>query len=149
MDLVITHILIGQNRWKCGDDMSMEELASVGVFVIASIAYLFWTAVFGLFISSPDIEEFTIPAWLIGAVVYGITFVLMYKGWIMVNVKNLFGKKLDRLIEESDIYCKDENLKIHCPVCGKELKEDKLDGVEYVKTKRRSEIFIHTKCVRN
>ena len=68
---------------------------------------------------------------------------------LMINVKNLFRKKLDRLIKKSDIYCKDENLKIHCPVCGKELKEDKLDGVEYVKTKRGSEIFIHTKCVRN
>lgn len=60
--------------------MSMEELAGVGVFVIAFIAYLFGTAVFGLFISSPDTEEFTIPAWLVGAVVYGITFASMYKG---------------------------------------------------------------------
>lgn len=67
----------------------------------------------------------------------------------MVNVKNLFREKLDRLINESEPFAKDENLKIHCPVCGKELKESKLDGVEYVKTKRRSEIFIHTKCVRN
>lgn len=67
----------------------------------------------------------------------------------MVNVKNLFRKKLDRLIVESDLFAKDEDLKIHCPVCGEELKEDKLDGVEYVKTKRRSEVFIHTKCVRN
>lgn len=67
----------------------------------------------------------------------------------MINVKSLFRKKLDRLIRESDIYAKDEDLKIHCPVCGKELKESKLDGVEYVKTKRHSEIFIHKKCVRN
>ena len=56
---------------------------------------------------------------------------------------------MNRLINESELFAKDENLKIHCPVCGKELKEDKLDGVEYVKTKRKSEIFIHTKCVRN
>ena len=67
----------------------------------------------------------------------------------MMNVKNLFRKKLNRLINESEPFAKDEDLKIHCPVCGEELKESKLDGVEYVKTKRRSEIFIHTKCVRN
>ena len=67
----------------------------------------------------------------------------------MINVKLLFKKKLERLIKQSDIFAKDEDLKIHCPVCGKELKESKLDGVEYVKTKRHSEIFIHTKCVRN
>lgn len=35
-----------------------------------------------------------------------------------------------------------------CPVCGKEIKEDDdLNDVEYVKTKRGTEIFIHTKCV--
>lgn len=60
--------------------MSMEELAGVGVFVIAFVAYLLGTAVFGLFITSPDCDQFTIPAWLIGAVVYGITFASMYKG---------------------------------------------------------------------
>ena len=65
-----------------------------------------------------------------------------------MNVKNLFRKKLNRLINESEPFAKDENLKIHCPVCGEELKESKLDGVEYVKTKRGTEMFIHNGCVR-
>lgn len=62
-----------------------------------------------------------------------------------INVKRLFKNKLRRL--SMDYSVRTENQKICCPVCGKELKEDKLDGVEYVKTKRGTEIFIHTDCV--
>ena len=40
-----------------------------------------------------------------------------------------------------------EDRKIKCPVCGKEIKEEGLDSVEYVKTKRGTEIFVHTGCV--
>ena len=35
-----------------------------------------------------------------------------------------------------------------CPVCGKKIAEDDLEKVEYIKTKRQSVIFIHTKCVK-
>ena len=63
----------------------------------------------------------------------------------MMDVKKLFKNKLKRLQNKSDIYSKD--IKICCPVCGKEIKEDNLDGVEYVKTKRGTEIFIHNGCV--
>ena len=52
-----------------------------------------------------------------------------------MDVKKLFKAKLKRLQNDPDIYNTD--VKICCPVCGKELKESKLDGVEYVKTKRR------------
>lgn len=64
-----------------------------------------------------------------------------------MDVKKLFQRKMNRLRKESDIYTKD--VKICCPVCGKELKESTLDGVEYVKTKRGTEIFIHRGCVKN
>lgn len=63
-----------------------------------------------------------------------------------INVKRLFKNKLRRL--SNDWTVRTEDQKICCPVCGKELKEDHLDGVEYVKTKRQTEIFIHTECVR-
>lgn len=64
-----------------------------------------------------------------------------------INKKLLFRKKMDRLIHDDSVRPEDE--KICCPVCGKVLKEDRLDDVEYVKTKRGSEVFVHTKCVKN
>ena len=35
-----------------------------------------------------------------------------------------------------------------CPVCGKEIRESDLEKVEYIKTKRGTVIFVHTKCVK-
>lgn len=59
--------------------MTIQELANVGVFAIAFIAYLLVTAVFGLLITSPDCGHFTISAWVIGAVVYAVTVTCMWK----------------------------------------------------------------------
>lgn len=64
-----------------------------------------------------------------------------------INIKRLLTNKLKRLGCDSRIN-NDEDKKVKCPVCGKEIKPENLDGVEYVKTKRGSEIFIHTKCVK-
>lgn len=64
-----------------------------------------------------------------------------------MDVKKLFQRKMNRLRNEDNIYKKD--VKICCPVCGKKLKESTLDGVEYVETKRGTEIFIHRDCVKN
>lgn len=62
------------------------------------------------------------------------------------NMKlRLLRKKKERL--ELEWGNNDEDKKVKCPVCGKEIKEDGLNDVEYVKTKRGTEIFIHTKCV--
>lgn len=36
---------------------------------------------------------------------------------------------------------------ILCPVCRKGIKEEDLDNVEYIKTKRHTEIFVHRNCV--
>lgn len=36
----------------------------------------------------------------------------------------------------------------HCPVCGKEIYTYDAPDVEYIETKRRTQILIHTKCVR-
>lgn len=63
-----------------------------------------------------------------------------------INKKRLLKNKLRRLSLDYSIR-NDEDRKVKCPVCGKEIKEDALDDVEYVKTKRGTEIFIHTKCV--
>lgn len=64
-----------------------------------------------------------------------------------INVKRLFRNKLKRMSNDVSVFRSREDIKICCPVCGEELKEDKLNGVEYVKTKRGTEIFIHTDCV--
>lgn len=38
--------------------------------------------------------------------------------------------------------------KVHCQGCGKEIRsDDDLSGVEYVKTKRGTELFFHTECL--
>lgn len=37
--------------------------------------------------------------------------------------------------------------KIFCHICKKELKAEEAQGLEYVKTKRGTELFIHTACV--
>ena len=37
--------------------------------------------------------------------------------------------------------------KICCYICKKEVKADDAQGLEYVKTKRGTELFIHTACV--
>ena len=57
----------------------------------------------------------------------------------------LYQRKKEQLSEENTY--NDENKKIKCLVCGKEILEKDIDKVEYVKTKRHSEIFVHTKCV--
>lgn len=50
--------------------------------------------------------------------------------------------------------CLDRYLKKHendypeCPVCHKTIHSYDLDNVEYVKTKRGTEVFIHTDCVK-
>ena len=41
-----------------------------------------------------------------------------------------------------------DRLKPTCAVCGKEIRESDLEKVEYIKTKRQTVIFIHTKCVK-
>lgn len=35
-----------------------------------------------------------------------------------------------------------------CPVCHKTIYTHDLDNIEYIKTKRGTEIFIHTNCVK-
>ena len=48
-------------------------------------------------------------------------------------------KKLDEL--------KGDNKK--CPVCGRMMYTSDADELEYIRTKRKTDIFIHTKCVKN
>ena len=37
--------------------------------------------------------------------------------------------------------------KIFCHICKKEVKAEEVQDLEYVKTKRGTELFIHTACV--
>ncbi len=39
------------------------------------------------------------------------------------------------------------SFKISCPVCGREIKEND-EGIEYAKTKRGSDVFVHKTCIR-
>lgn len=41
---------------------------------------------------------------------------------------------------------KDSNWSCVCPVCGEQIYEQD-SGIEYVKTKRGTEIFVHTQCI--
>lgn len=36
----------------------------------------------------------------------------------------------------------------HCPICGKEIYPSAAPDVEYILTKRGTEILAHTKCIR-
>lgn len=36
-----------------------------------------------------------------------------------------------------------------CPICGRMMYTRDADELEYIKTKRHTEIFIHTKCIKN
>lgn len=50
----------------------------------------------------------------------------------------------NRLKEKLKKMCHDPR----CPVCNKEVDGTEADELEYVKTKRGTEIFIHTECVK-
>lgn len=43
---------------------------------------------------------------------------------------------------------KHEKEQPECPVCGKKIKTGDLPECEYVKSKRGTEMFVHTKCVK-
>lgn len=36
----------------------------------------------------------------------------------------------------------------HCPICGKEIYPSAAPDVEYILTKRGTEILVHTECIR-
>ena len=48
-------------------------------------------------------------------------------------------KKLEKL----------KGYKKECPVCGRTLYASDAEELEYIKTKRGTDIFIHTECVKN
>lgn len=66
-----------------------------------------------------------------------------------MDIGNLFKRKQKKIEREASESIGPVDERILCPVCGKEIKGDNLNGVEYVKTKRGTEIFIHNSCVRN
>ena len=55
----------------------------------------------------------------------------------MINKRQC--KKLDEL----------KGYKKECPVCGRIMYSRDADELEYIKTKRGTDIFIHTECVKN
>lgn len=45
-------------------------------------------------------------------------------------------------------YCKTHTDPPTCPVCGKDIYSHDLDKVEYIKTKRKTDVFVHKECVK-
>lgn len=56
---------------------------------------------------------------------------------IIKNKQSVYGRYMN----------KHDHIQPECPVCGKAIYTSDLDDVEYVRTKRGTEIFIHAKCV--
>lgn len=64
-----------------------------------------------------------------------------------LEVNNLIGKDKDRAIyNKLDKLCKDNKTPV-CPHCNKTISVSDAIDSEYIKTKRGTEIFIHTKCI--
>ena len=59
----------------------------------------------------------------------------------------LYKKKQKALMDLAQDGVMHKATQITCPVCSKEITEADIDTVEYIKTKRHSEIFVHTECV--
>jgi len=61
----------------------------------------------------------------------------------MAKLVRATGEKTGRLDARKRPVCK-----VRCQGCGQEIRsDDDLDGVEYVKTKRGTDIFFHAACM--
>ena len=60
--------------------MSVNDFAHVGVFVIAIIGFALGTGLFGTLIAFDDLDHMPLASWLVGAIVYGLTVMFMWKG---------------------------------------------------------------------
>lgn len=59
--------------------MSVNDLANVGVFVIAIIGFALGTGFFGVLMSFDNSNTIPLAAWLVGIFVYGLTVMLMWR----------------------------------------------------------------------
>jgi hypothetical protein len=60
-----------------------------------------------------------------------------------MEAKRIFNRYIKKKLDNNSKF------KCTCPVCGKEITTDSdFTDIEYVKTKRGTEIFIHQDCVR-
>lgn len=60
--------------------MTVNDLANVGVFVIALVGYVLGTGFFGVITSNGDEDMMPIASWIWGAITYAITVMIMWKG---------------------------------------------------------------------
>ncbi len=60
--------------------MTVNELANVGVFVIAMIGFALGTGFFGALIAFGDLDNIPLTSWLVGIFVYGLTVMFMWRG---------------------------------------------------------------------
>lgn len=59
--------------------MGNTEFAYIGQFVISAFFFAVGTTILAMLCANPKIEKEWFPeAWIIGVVVYGITFVILY-----------------------------------------------------------------------
>lgn len=59
--------------------MSVNELANVGVFVIAIIGFTLGTGFVGTLMAD-DLDNMPLASWLVGIFVYGFTVMFMWRG---------------------------------------------------------------------
>ena len=65
-----------------------------------------------------------------------------------MNVATEYKKEWKRKHEQDYPFAVEHDKTIRCPVCDQEIKEDQLEGVEFVQTKRGTKIFVHNSCVK-
>ena len=60
--------------------MSNNVFTAIGLFCVSTPLFALVTACFGGVVTNFDKIDWGIPAWFIGAIIYGITFTVMFIG---------------------------------------------------------------------
>lgn len=61
------------------DEMSMNEFAHIGVFVVASIGFALGTGFFGAIITFDNEDYMPLASWIVGIFVYGLTVMFIWR----------------------------------------------------------------------
>lgn len=58
--------------------MNVNDFAHIGLYVVSAFCFAFITGLIGGIIVKFDDETFTVAAWIVAIVIYGITFSILY-----------------------------------------------------------------------
>ena len=58
--------------------MNINVFTGIGLFTVSTLSFAVVTATFGGVVTDFDSTDWSIFAWLIGAIIYGITFAVMF-----------------------------------------------------------------------